>query len=1386
MQYSVRLLVVPILLAVAACGGGGAGPNPPPPPPPAPPPPPPPPAPVASVVVSGAAAEGIILVGTTTQLTATVRDAGGTSLNRLVTWSSTNQTLAPVSSTGLVSGQVAGPVTITATSEGVSGSTDMSVRAPIAVPGPGSPTAVTVLGGLVTVTIPLGATSLTQLNVGPATATCPDDRLVPGGAFDFGPSGAQFLLPLSVALKFDPGSIPVDERGDLRVFGAENCVWTEVAGGAVDLANALVSAPVSHFSRYGLFRRAPPTTLAINAGNNQGAAAGAPVPVAPSAIVRDVQARPVPRVSVRFDVASGGGTIAGGNVGVSNASGIATLPGAWNLGPAGGANALTATVVGFSVPPVSFLATATPPASPDLVVDVVTAPAAGSIGATITVLLRVRNQGAATNSAFRAGFYLSADATITTADVLFGLCAYATGLAANTTNDCTGPLPVPGTLPAGTYYVGAIADDQAQINESNEANNTRASATTTILSTVVVSPDLVVDLVTAPATATIGGTIAVLETVRNQGTATTTSFRVGFYLSTDPTITTADLLFGLCSYATGLGANATNDCSGPLPVPNTLPPGTYYVGAIADDQAQVSEANESNNARASATTTVVAAVGVLPDFVVDAVTAPATGTIGSTIFVSGMVHNQATVTTGTFRAGFYLSPDATITTADLLFGACTYPAGMAANAVDDCNGPITVPNTLQPGTYYVGAIADDQSLITESNEANNARASVTTTLLSPAGVGDLVVDAMTAPANGTIGGTISISTRVRNQGTAPTGAFRLGFYYSTDPTITTGDVASGSICNYASGLAANTFSDCSGPITVPGALPPGTYYVGVIADDQGQVNETSESNNARASATTSLLQGSAGLNLVVDGVYLTQAAQTYAGTVPLVAGRAAFLRVFVKASETNSAVPTVRARFYQNSILVDTRILPAEGVSVPTSINEGVLTSSWNLAVAGSLIAPGLSILIDVDPTNTIVETSEGDNAFPASGTPLTLDVRTASTYNVMLIPVVQTPNGLQGDVTNANKATYLDFATRVYPFATNNATVHAPYQFGSTISSSYDVTWSTLLNQMAALRLTEGASQNYYGVLKPSYSSGGTGLGALGGQAAIGVDWTGSVTGSNTNYRSMTAAHEWGHNFGRNHIGCGGPANPDMAYPYATTSMGTYGYDLTLSQLLSPSVYVDLMSYCTPLFISDYTYRAVLDYRATHPGSTISPAPQTSLLIWGRIGPDGVVLEPAFEIDAPPSLPTRPGPYRLQATDGAGRDVFNLSFEGEGLDHLPERQFAFVVPLSPTGARPAALRLFANGRETMLQSPIEAAAPVDPTTAVATASLRAGNGSGSILEWDAGRYPMALVRDPVTGQVLSFARGGRLELAMPGRDLDVTLSDGVTSVRRRMAVTPR
>ena len=83
--------------------------------------------PVASVQITPSPASTI--VGQTVTLTATTRDALGNTLGgRIVGWSSSNTAVATVNANGLVTGVASGTATITASSEGVSGTTALTVN----------------------------------------------------------------------------------------------------------------------------------------------------------------------------------------------------------------------------------------------------------------------------------------------------------------------------------------------------------------------------------------------------------------------------------------------------------------------------------------------------------------------------------------------------------------------------------------------------------------------------------------------------------------------------------------------------------------------------------------------------------------------------------------------------------------------------------------------------------------------------------------------------------------------------------------------------------------------------------------------------------------------------------------------------------------------------------------------------------------------------------------------------------------------------------------------------------------------------------------------------------------------------------------------------------
>jgi hypothetical protein len=62
---------------------------------------------------------------------------------------------------------------------------------------------------------------------------------------------------------------------------------------------------------------------------------------------------------------------------------------------------------------------------------------------------------------------------------------------------------------------------------------------------------------------------------------------------------------------------------------------------------------------------------------------------------------------------------------------------------------------------------------------------------------------------------------------------------------------------------------------------------------------------------------------------------------------------------------------------------------------------------------------------------------------------------------------------------------------------------------------------------------------------------------------------------------------------------------------------------------------------------------------------------------------------------------------------------------------------------------------------------------------------SGAVrLQWNSAAHPMVIVRDPDTGEILSFARGGDARVWTSKAVVDLDLSDGVQSQRVRRAIS--
>ncbi len=367
-------------------------------------------------------------------------------------------------------------------------------------------------------------------------------------------------------------------------------------------------------------------------------------------------------------------------------------------------------------------------------------------------------------------------------------------------------------------------------------------------------PDLVVTSFTAPTTGVIGGPLSGMRVeILNQGNAAAGRFRIGFYLSTDPVVSTSDLDTGwFCDAENGLAANAKYACVGEIGIPAGVQPGTYYLGAIADDRGVVTESEENNNNRTGDSGPITLTTqAVAPDLVVTTFRTPVVGTIGQVAPAMRVeVLNQGDARAGSFRIGLYASRKIILSTSDFEheLRSCPVSVGLDPSATFVCAGEFDIPAGISPGTYFLAAFVDDRRQVPESNESNNVITNFfgTIELVAPQSLPDLVVTSFTAPTNGTIGRTIS-GTRleVRNQSPTAAGSFRIGYYLSSDAAISTGDIDTQWFCAATNGLAPGASFVCTGEIGIPAGIAAGTLYLGAYVDNQGEVAESNERNNYR-------------------------------------------------------------------------------------------------------------------------------------------------------------------------------------------------------------------------------------------------------------------------------------------------------------------------------------------------------------------------------------------------------------------------------------------------------------------------------------------------------------------------------------------------------------
>ena len=330
--------------------------------------------------------------------------------------------------------------------------------------------------------------------------------------------------------------------------------------------------------------------------------------------------------------------------------------------------------------------------------------------------------------------------------------------------------------------------------------------------------------------------------VTNTGSPASVYCHLDLYLSTDCTITPADIYISPAGIpGMPLGTSYTRTFNLDI----SSHPGTWHVGAILDSWFEVNESNENDNILC-----MTPAFTVPEDIDLKATEVEVINSTAPWINYHYTIGNDGTVSSGgPFDCGVYLSTNASWDPSDYkIYEHTILIMGGGGQFLEYY--PWTEVTGVPPGEYYLFVVADCNFDIPESNENNNTDYDDVIKITVPASQPDLIVQIIEIIDSS--GPDISYKITVKNIGSTPTtGDFKTRIYLSADATITAADHQINDWNCYDILNAGETKTSYDLTSTVTG-LAAGEYYLGAITDAQAVITESNENNNTLANLVTKI------------------------------------------------------------------------------------------------------------------------------------------------------------------------------------------------------------------------------------------------------------------------------------------------------------------------------------------------------------------------------------------------------------------------------------------------------------------------------------------------------------------------------------------------------
>lgn len=358
-------------------------------------------------------------------------------------------------------------------------------------------------------------------------------------------------------------------------------------------------------------------------------------------------------------------------------------------------------------------------------------------------------------------------------------------------------------------------------------------------------------------------------------------------------------------------------------------------------------------------------------------------------------------------------------------------------------------------------------------------------------------------------------------------------------------------------------------------------------------------------------------DLAADKWEVTQAIQSPANDVPLVANKPTYVRAYGKQVAGTSQANTAEAYLYGTRNGSPLPGSPLKSINGSRSFNTGGTydrgnrNDGWLFQLPNSWTNSGATDLqLVVDPRHLYSDPNAANNSLSGSFT-----FNHKAPVCVVTVPV--RVNGPEASPSGSHFWFSIDMVKRLWPtssvwtykqdsdIAELEVCWWGPFPYPC--FGPYEIpedNWKILASLTVRDIFSDdpdecadaGAETHYIGIVDPSVDTGGTnGAGLMGfDQAWVKLPPRNPNTNDWTTLRAATLAHEMSHNYDRKHVNCGGPDDTDPGYPYPPCQLDNtgpdahYGFQTTDQTVIAPNAAIDFMAYGTNRWASDYNWKSL------------------------------------------------------------------------------------------------------------------------------------------------------------------------------------------------------